>query len=382
MPPVSERALRKFRRRGRPGPKPELSQEGVPRTAQRFLPVAELPEKPDIVPRSRSATDAGRAGMRFVGVIAIILFAGGAKAASITVEPGKDSDVALVAVVGDLNLGDEDAFRIKTSGLRKALVTFASEGGSAIAGIKIGETIRLRGYSTVVLRGKRCASACAVAWLGGSPRMMEKGAAIGFHAAYDDAGVSGPGNALVGAFLSEIGLSENAIYYITKAKPEGMTWLSLSDARAVGIDVELSSPQRAPNPALAGPRELPQPGGHTELTEPQSPASSLPATGRAAMLIAAPDNPQQPVVNLGSTVWSTISAAPGRPATVAVKADADIPDLKMHATMTLRKNNDPTLEASHTIDLKFTFADGAPITGFKDVGLPQMRKPIRPHRRR
>ena len=42
--------------------------------------------------------------------------------------------------------------------------------------------------------------------------------------------------------------------------------------------------------------------------------------------------------------------------------------------MTLRKNTDPTLEASHTIDLKFTFAEGAPITGFKDVGLPQMRK--------
>ena len=46
----------------------------------------------------------------------------------------------------------------------------------------------------------------------------------------------------------------------------------------------------------------------------------------------------------------------------------------MHATMTLRKNTDPTLQATHTIDLKFSFADGAPITGFKDVGLPQMRK--------
>ena len=42
--------------------------------------------------------------------------------------------------------------------------------------------------------------------------------------------------------------------------------------------------------------------------------------------------------------------------------------------MTLRKNTDPTLQATHTIDLKFSFADGAPITGFKDVGLPQMRR--------
>ena len=99
-----------------------------------------------------------------------------------------------------------------------------------------------------------------------------------------------------------------------------------------------------------------------------------PSAGRAAMLIASADNPQKPAVSLGSTVWSLISARPEQPATVAVKAEADIPDLKMHATMTLRKNTDPTLQATHTIDLKFSFAEGAPITGFKDVGLPQMRK--------
>ena len=103
------------------------------------------------------------------------------------------------------------------------------------------------------------------------------------------------------------------------------------------------------------------------------PAAAAPSAGRAAMLVASADNPQKPVVSLGSTVWSTIPAAPGQPTTVAVKAEADIPDLKMHATMTLRKNTDPTLQATHTIDLKFSFADGAPIVGFKDVGLPQMR---------
>ena len=105
-----------------------------------------------------------------------------------------------------------------------------------------------------------------------------------------------------------------------------------------------------------------------------SSAAPAPSAGRAAMLVASADNPQKPVVSLGSTTWSLIPPAPGQPATVAVKAEADIPDLKMHAAMTLRKNTDPTLQATHTIDLKFSFADGAPITGFKDVGLPQMRK--------
>jgi hypothetical protein len=125
-----------------------------------------------------------------------------------------------------------------------------------------------------------------------------------------------------------------------------------------------SSPQGAA-PATSAP-ETP--------TQPTQSAAPAPSAGRAAMLIASADNPQKPAVSLGSTVWSLIPPAPNQPGTVAVKAEADIPDLKMHATMTLRKNTDPTLQATHTIDLKFSFAEGAPISGFKDVGLPQMRK--------
>ncbi|HZZ62192.1 MAG TPA: hypothetical protein VFE63_13630 [Roseiarcus sp.] len=145
---------------------------------------------------------------------------------------------------------------------------------------------------------------------------------------------------------------------------------------------ERAEPARAEaaSPASSVPAEGGPQGGQGTQTEPAaSPpetqnSAQLPPTGRAAMLIASADNPQKPVVNLGSTVWSTIPASPGQPASVGVKAEADIPDLKMHATMILRKNTDPTLEATHTIDLKFTFADAAPITGFKEVGLPQMRK--------
>jgi hypothetical protein len=109
-----------------------------------------------------------------------------------------------------------------------------------------------------------------------------------------------------------------------------------------------------------------QSGSEPANRAPDASSPPLPETARAAMLIAS-DSPRNPVVSLGSTVWSTIPPAPGQPARVAVKADADIPDLKMHASMTLRKNTDPTLPATHTIDLRFSFADGAPITGVKDV---------------
>jgi hypothetical protein len=127
-----------------------------------------------------------------------------------------------------------------------------------------------------------------------------------------------------------------------------------------------NQPQTAQPPAEGGAPANPPQGAQSE--------TQLPSAARAAMLIASADNPQKPVVNLGSTVWSTIPAPAGQPSGVAIEADADIPDLKMHASMILRKNGDPTLQATHTIDLKFTFQDGAPFNGFKDVGLPQMRK--------
>jgi hypothetical protein len=140
-----------------------------------------------------------------------------------------------------------------------------------------------------------------------------------------------------------------------------------------------TAPASPPTPASAPAADQSNAQGAAAPARPPSEtpnpaAAPTPSAGRAAMLVASADNPQKPVVSLGSTTWSLIPPAPGQPATVAVKAEADIPDLKMHAAMTLRKNTDPTLQATHTIDLKFSFADGAPITGFKDVGLPQMRQ--------
>jgi hypothetical protein len=135
-----------------------------------------------------------------------------------------------------------------------------------------------------------------------------------------------------------------------------------------------SSPATAPQAGQSNAQSAAAPATPPAETPNAAPAAPAPSAGRAAMLVASADNPQKPAVSLGSTVWSLIPPLAGQPSTIGVKAEADIPDLKMHATMTLRKNTDPTLQATHTIDLKFSFAEGAPITGFKDVGLPQMRK--------
>ncbi len=149
--------------------------------------------------------------------------------------------IALVLVQGPLTISDASEFQSKTGPLSKAIVLFQSDGGSVVAGIQIGEIIRLKNFVTLVPNETRCASACAIAWLGGTRRFMGPGARIGFHAAHDASSgqETGVGNALVGAYLSRIGLPYSAVIYITQAAPNSMTWLSLSDAEQRGIDVSL-----------------------------------------------------------------------------------------------------------------------------------------------
>jgi hypothetical protein len=163
----------------------------------------------------------------------------------------------LVTVDGDLQPNDGDQFRTKTSFLSKAIVSFRSDGGSAVAGMQIGETIRLKGFTTVVAGNARCASACAIAWLGGTPRLMSPDARVGFHAAYnrETGQETGVGNALVGAYLNKIGLAYSAVIYITQAAPNSMTWFSITDAGKRGIDVApLGSGQIAHMPRAHMPR--------------------------------------------------------------------------------------------------------------------------------
>ncbi len=191
--------------------------------------------------------------MMRAGVFGIALFAtiSAAKAATISVLPFGRTEITIVMIDGELLLNDYEQFQQKVSTISKALVVLQSDGGNAFAGIEIGKLIRLRNFSTLVPDNIRCASACALAWLGGTHRLMGATAKIGFHAVYmrDTGQEAGAGNALVGAYLSQIGLRDIAVYYITQAAPTSMTWLSLAAAQKVGIDVSVLEPDEATSPS-------------------------------------------------------------------------------------------------------------------------------------
>jgi hypothetical protein len=189
-----------------------------------------------------------------------------------------DAASTLVMVDGDLELGDIEVFRSRVAAVSKATVAFRSDGGSLLAGIRIGMLIRVKNFTTIVPDAAQCASACAVAWLGGAHRFMGLGSKVGFHAAYvQKAGgpsESGPGNAVLGAYLDQIGLPEDAIVYITQAAPSSMKWLNMEEAAQHRIEV-----------ALLPPADAPVPSDSSVVASEEPPQTSL--AGRATGLVVA-----------------------------------------------------------------------------------------------
>ncbi|WP_052954854.1 peptidoglycan-binding protein [Microvirga vignae] len=195
----------------------------------------------------------------FIFISLLLIAWTNAQAAQIELIPSKD--LALITVEGEFQYGDDDVFKQKVFLVKEAMVLFNSVGGNLIAGIEIGKAIRLKGFDTVVPDDMLCASACGLAWLGGKTRWAGPGGRIAFHAAWKlENGKkveTGPGNALVGAYLHSLGLSEDAIVYITSAPPDGAEMLSFRKAELLGMHVkrfEVPPEQRQ----LAAKPELPQ----------------------------------------------------------------------------------------------------------------------------
>jgi hypothetical protein len=98
------------------------------------------------------------------------------------------------------------------------------------------------------------------------------------------------------------------------------------------------------------------------------------SSSHAGLLIADPHDEKKFDAIAGTAQWSTIAPNAGQPQTLGVRIDVDIPARKLHATLMLQKNTEAGLSASHTLDLRFNFDDGADIRGIADMGLPQLRE--------
>jgi hypothetical protein len=167
-------------------------------------------------------------------------------AADIEVVPPKaPGSPALVFFDGQIEAGDAEKFDVSIRNVDRAVVLFRSPGGNLRAGLNIGATISMKGFATMVPPNHYCASACALAWVAGARRYMEPTSKIGFHAASVQRNgrvqETGLGNALIGAYLTQLQLPLIAVEYITSRPPDDMQWMSITDAMRIGINVSVPS---------------------------------------------------------------------------------------------------------------------------------------------
>ena len=183
---------------------------------------------------------------RLVG--AFMLFVGfawswAASAASFEVHEGEELNV--IIVTDEILPEDDRPFLAAVEKARSdgsdAIVVLASPGGALGAGMHMGLIIREAGLPTFVPEGEICASACALAWLAGAPRMMTSVSEIGFHQPYDELdGVmvaSIEANAVVGHYIATIGMGPEIVSFAVAAPPDEMGWLDLTTAELIGLDV-------------------------------------------------------------------------------------------------------------------------------------------------
>lgn len=190
--------------------------------------------------------------------------------------------IDLIFVDGRMEYGDEKTFANVALPLDDAIVVLRSPGGNLNAGIEIGKAIHLKGFKTYVPDEQYCASACAIAWLGGQKRMMSTTARVGFHAAFTEQNgakeVTSIGNALVGAYFAQLGLPEKAIVYLTASAPESIQWLTFEDAQSNGIEVTRLDLSGEDGGTPAGMRAAPSPRTPDSLGTPPAASVSTPAT--------------------------------------------------------------------------------------------------------
>jgi hypothetical protein len=202
-------------------------------------------------------------------------FSGPTTAAEIKFKKLSDTQAA-ITIDGEITASDVARFRQLALQSREAVVVLNSSGGSVLPALEIGRTLRIAGFSTAVSANGMCTSACALIWLAGSPRWLD--GPVGFHAAYkDDKGnlrESGSGNALVGRYLTELGLPANAILFATSAPPDRILWLTNENKEIAGITF------RTPPPPIQT-----QPSRPTRVA--QSPLT-IPPTSQVRILASTP----------------------------------------------------------------------------------------------
>ncbi|MBB3949264.1 hypothetical protein [Aureimonas jatrophae] len=130
---------------------------------------------------------------------------------------------------------------------------------------------------------------------------------------------------------------------------------SVANAFEEGTDVAAASPAE---PAPTTPESTPAPAAPTTSAPATPPATAsnetVPVGQRAVFYEERATNREGSQQN-GNVVWSLVSEPPadGQPAEPAIRGVVDVPQDNLKMTLTIRRNADATLPASHVIEIMF-----------------------------
>jgi hypothetical protein len=151
---------------------------------------------------------------------------------------------------------------LRSSKSTPRVVRLNSAGGSAGAGVALGEIFRARGFATEVGSSKissesvpvpdskisytkapgRCGSACAFAFLGGIERSLDPDSKLGFHRShFGDTGTEPTGSdaqkiiAALLLYIVNMGVDARLIRLATEASPNEVRWINPDEARDLRV---------------------------------------------------------------------------------------------------------------------------------------------------
>jgi hypothetical protein len=114
------------------------------------------------------------------------------------------------------------------------------------------------------------------------------------------------------------------------------------------------APVTAPPPVVAAPPPQSSPTPSTVAPPAGQAGLPIPIAQRAALFQETPGSDSGNLLT-GTVVWrtQTVSVGPGQPPDLALIGDIQVPERRLAATITIRRNLDQTLPASHTIEVFF-----------------------------
>jgi hypothetical protein len=134
----------------------------------------------------------------------------------------------------------------------------------------------------------------------------------------------------------------------------------------IGARQPAPSREAASQPKFSG--RVPQEGSG-QAAPGQATTQPVPAVAQRVVLYEEDSNDPQGKRYVGSVIWrtETVSPGPGLAPELAVRADVEIPERHITMTWSLRRNTDPALPASHTIEILFNLPADFPGGGIANV---------------